>query len=87
MSEEHRRDRNAVLPFPDSARAAYYGAGSPIGVYPLDFVLCEQLVSLLKEVYFDCEKNPGEWFPKNAAMSGSFKLLGASRALSDNNET
>jgi transcriptional regulator with XRE-family HTH domain len=59
---------------PRFGRAAYYGGGTPIGVYPLDFVLYEQLVSLLKEVYVDCEKNPKRAFPQDPTIWGSFKL-------------
>jgi transcriptional regulator with XRE-family HTH domain len=62
---------------PRFGRAAYYGGGTPIGVYPLDFVLYEQLVSLLKEVYVDCEKNPERMFPKDPTVWGSFKIAKA----------
>jgi hypothetical protein len=60
---------------PRFGRSAYYGGGTPIGVYPLDFVIYEQLVSLLKDVYVDCERNPGQSFPKDTAIWGSFRLL------------
>ncbi len=59
---------------PRFGRTAYYGGGVPIGVYPLDLVLYEQLVSLLREVYVDCENNPEQTFPKDAIWS-SFKLI------------
>lgn len=60
-------------------RAAYYGGGTAIGVYPLDRVLYEQLVSALRDVYTDCEKNPGTVFPRDARTWGSFRLLRVSR--------
>lgn len=60
---------------PRFGRAAYYGGGTPIGVYALDFVLYEQLVSLLKEIYVDCAKNPEESFPKDATNWGTFTML------------
>jgi transcriptional regulator with XRE-family HTH domain len=55
-------------------RAAYYGGGMPIGVYPLDRVLYEQLVGVLKEVYVDCERSPGKTFPRDTTMWGGFCL-------------
>jgi hypothetical protein len=60
---------------PRFGRAAYYGGGMPIGVYALDLVLFDQLVSLLNEVYVDCEKNPGQAFPKDLSVGGVFRLL------------
>jgi transcriptional regulator with XRE-family HTH domain len=60
---------------PRFGRTAYYGGGTPIGVYALDLVLVDQLVSLLKEVYIDCEKNPGQSFPKDPSVGGAFTML------------
>jgi transcriptional regulator with XRE-family HTH domain len=60
---------------PRFGRSVYYGGGMPVGVYTLDIVLYEQLVAVLKEVYLDCEKNPGAAFPKDQKMWGTFRLL------------
>jgi len=56
-------------------RAVYYSDGRPIGVYPLDLVLFDQLVSLLTEAYVDCEKHPEQPFPKDPSLGGTFRLL------------
>jgi transcriptional regulator with XRE-family HTH domain len=60
---------------PRFGRAVYYGGGAPIGVYALDLVLYEQLASLLKEVYIDCEKNPEQPFPMAPRVGGTFTML------------
>jgi transcriptional regulator with XRE-family HTH domain len=60
---------------PRFGRAAYYGGSAPLGVYALDLVLVDQLVGLLKDVYIDCEKNPGQAFPKDPSIGGAFTLL------------
>ncbi len=60
---------------PRFGRSVYYGGGTPVGVYTLDVVLYEQLVSTLKEVYLDCEKHPGTPFPKDQNLWGTFRLL------------
>lgn len=60
---------------PKFGRTAHYGLGNPIGVYALDMTLVERLVALLKDVYIDCEKNPGVTFPKDPSICGGFTLL------------
>ncbi len=56
-------------------RAAYFADGTPIGVYPLDIILFDRLVSVLKDVYVDCEKAPGQTFPRDPGILGGFTLL------------
>jgi hypothetical protein len=60
---------------PKFGRTVHYGLGGPIGVYALDMMLVNRLVSFLNDIYIDCEKNPGVTFPRDLSIYGGFKLL------------
>jgi len=60
---------------PKFGRTVHHGFGGPVGVYALDMMLVNRLVSFLNDIYIDCEKNPGVTFPTDPSIYGSFRLL------------
>ena len=62
---------------PKFGRTAFYLGDSYVGVYAMDRGWINQTVSLLMDIYSDCESRPGEPVPKDPKLYGSFTLISA----------
>lgn len=62
---------------PKFGRTAFYLGDSYAGVYAMDRGWIKQTASLLMDIYFDCERHPGEPVPQDPKLNGSFTLISA----------